>query len=189
MSANSLVASLWPVQSKSSEAIRGAVLIAAGVAIMALSAKAQIPFYPVPMTLQSLVLLMIGAAYGAPLAFATGIAYLAAGAMGYPVFAGTPEKGIGLAYMVGPTAGYLAAFPIAMWIAGKTAEVAGFVRLVVGFLAAHAVIFIGGFAWMAQLFGTEKAWMLGVAPFILVTVVKSALAVAAHMGLLKVLGR
>ena len=80
-----------------------------GVCLLTLSAKLQVPFYPVPMTMQTLVVLMIGMAYGRVLGTATVVAYLLAGAAGLPVFAGTPERGIGLAYMMGPTGGFLRA--------------------------------------------------------------------------------
>lgn len=181
-----LALSLFPAHTRNVEVARALIFTFVGVCLLTLSAKAQVPFYPVPLTLQSLVLLMIGAAYGAPLAFVTGIAYLGAGAMGFPVFAGTPEKGLGLAYMAGPTAGYLVAFPVAMWIAGKTAEKPGIFRLLAGFLLAHVVIFMGGFAWLNQLMGAEKAMAVGVMPFILATVVKTALAAAAYFGLIKI---
>jgi biotin transporter BioY len=99
--------------------------VVGGVCLLTLSAKLQVPFYPVPMTMQTLVVLMIGMAYGRMLGTATVVAYLLAGAAGLPVFAGTPERGIGLAYMTGPTGGYLLGFLIASWLMGMLADAAG----------------------------------------------------------------
>jgi biotin transport system substrate-specific component len=98
----------------------GLVLI--GSLLLTLSARVQVPFFPVPMTLQVLVVLLIGVAYGPRLAGATLAAWLAQGAAGLPVFAGTPEKGLGLAYMAGPTGGYLAGFLVAAILVGWLAE-------------------------------------------------------------------
>ena len=96
--------------------------VVGGVCLLTLSAKLQVPFYPVPMTMQTLVVLMIGMAYGRVLGTATVAAYLLAGAAGLPVFAGTPERGIGLAYMMGPTGGYLVGFLVSAWLMGALAE-------------------------------------------------------------------
>src|SRR5712672_4648101 len=85
----------------------GAILVATGLLLLTLSAKIQIPLWPVPMTMQTYVILVIAMAYGTRLGVATVVAYLLAGAVGLPVFAGTPEKGIGVPYMLGPTGGYL----------------------------------------------------------------------------------
>src|SRR5947209_549651 len=103
-----LIAALWPAGA--SAGLRFAVLAGLGSLALTLSAKLQVPFYPVPMTMQSLVVLLIGLGFGWRLGTATVLLYLAEGLAGLPVFAGTPEKGIGLAYMMGPTGGYLAGF-------------------------------------------------------------------------------
>ncbi|MEZ5845034.1 MAG: biotin transporter BioY [Hyphomicrobiaceae bacterium] len=149
-----------------------------GSLMLALSAKVQVPFWPVPMTMQTLVVLVLGAALGARLGAATVLVYLAEGAMGLPVFAGTPEKGIGLAYMFGPTGGYLVGFVLAAFLVGWLAE-RGWDRSVLRLFAAmtlgHVVILALGFAWLAGLIGIEKAWLLGVVPFIAATVLKTAL--------------
>src|SRR5262245_60405354 len=100
----------------------GIVLTVVGVLLLTLSAKIQIPLWPVPMTMQTYVILVIGMAYGTRLAMLTVFAYLLAGALGLPVFAGTPEKGIGIPYMLGPTGGYLAGFLAATLLMGKLAE-------------------------------------------------------------------
>ena len=142
-----LAAMMWPTRpGETVGALRAVVLVALGTALMALSAKVNLPLPYVPMTLQTLVVLMISAAYGWRLGSATMIAYLAEGAMGLPVFAG-PVGGI--APLVGPTAGYLFGFVLAAFITGWLAE-RGWDRNVVLLFAAmaagHVVIFIAGFA-------------------------------------------
>jgi biotin transport system substrate-specific component len=169
---------MWPTRpGESVGAMRAVVLIALGTALMTLSAKANLPLPYVPMTLQTLVVLMIGAAYGWRLGSATLIAYLAEGAMGLPVFAG-PVGGI--APLVGPTAGYLFGFVGAAFVTGWLAE-RGWDRSVVWLFAAmavgHVVIFIAGFGWLAYGIGlgATKAWAVGVVPFIAASLVKNAL--------------
>ncbi|HET8585321.1 MAG TPA: biotin transporter BioY [Casimicrobiaceae bacterium] len=154
-------------------------LAALGVCLLALSAKTQVPAWPVPMTMQTYVVLVIGMAYGTRLAVTTVLAYLVAGALGLPVFAGTPEKGIGLAYMAGPTGGYLVGFVVAAWLCGVLAARGwdrGFARSLVAMTAAHAVIFAFGVLWLAMLTGVPRAIALGLTPFIAATVVKTVLA-------------
>ena len=154
-------------------------LVLAGVLLLTLSAKIQIPLWPVPMTMQTYVILVIGMAYGTRLGLLTVAAYLAAGALGLPVFAGTPEKGIGVAYMLGPTGGYLVGFMVAVAICGKLTE-RGWDRRLITSLAAmtigHVVILLCGAVWLATLMGLERAVALGVTPFLLATVVKTLLA-------------
>lgn len=158
--------------------IRATGFVVAGSLLLALSAKAQVPFWPVPMTLQSLAIMMIGMAYGSRLAMATVLLYLAEGMAGLPVFAGA---GAGFAYMTGPTAGYLFGFIIAAGLIGWLAE-RGWDRSLVKALAAmsagHVVLFIPGVAWLAVLFGMEKAVAVGLTPFIAATLLKTALGAA-----------
>ncbi|MEK9280245.1 MULTISPECIES: biotin transporter BioY [unclassified Bradyrhizobium] len=169
---------MWPVQSgEFAGALRAFVLIALGTALMALSAKVSLPLPYVPMTLQTLVVLMIGAAYGWRLGSATMIAYLAEGAIGLPVFAG-PVGGI--APLVGPTAGYLFGFVAAAFVTGYLAE-RGWDRSIVLLFAAmavgHIVILAAGFGWLAfgLGLGMPKAWQVGIVPFIAASLVKNAL--------------
>jgi biotin transport system substrate-specific component len=170
-----LAATLWPQQAASRIA-RFAALAIGGALALALSAKTQAPFYPVPMTLQTLVVLAIGAAFGARLAAATVALYLAEGLMGLQVFAGASA---GPAYMAGPTGGYLAGFLVAAALVGWLAQ-RGWDRSLGWLLAAmvlgHFVIFACGFAWLAVLIGPERAWIGGVVPFFAATVVKTLLA-------------
>jgi biotin transport system substrate-specific component len=157
---------------------RNVALALAATGLLALSAKVQVPFYPVPMTLQTLVVLVIGAAFGWRLGALTILAYLAEGAMGLPVFAG---KGAGLGYLMGPTAGYLVGFVAAAALTGFLAE-RGFTRSILGalgvLLLGHVVLFVPGYLWLATLLGAEKAYLVGVAPFFAATAVKTALGAA-----------
>ena len=156
-----------------------AFLAIAGTLVLALSAKTQVPFWPVPMTLQTLAVFAIGAAFGMRLALVTLGLYLIEGVAGFPVFAGTPEKGIGLAYMTGPTGGYLFGFVVMAAIAGWAAD-RGWSRnplkLGSAMLAGEAIMLGLGVAWLAVLFGAEKAFVYGVGPFIVTDLVKLALA-------------
>lgn len=170
-----LLSTLWP---RSQAAIVNKVLlVAAGVALLVISAKVQVPFWPVPMTLQTLAVLMIGATYGARLAASTLAAYLAAGAVGLPVFA----TGAGLAYMAGPTGGYLAGFFIAACLLGWLAD-RGLGRTLMSalliFIIGEVVIFGLGASWLAMLIGGEKALAAGVMPFVPGEILKMALATA-----------
>lgn len=162
--------------------LRALLLALAGSVLLTLSAKLKVPFHPVPMTMQTMVVLVLGVAYGSRLGTATVALYLVQGALGLPVFADTPERGIGLAYMAGPTGGYLAGFLAAAWIAGAIGG-GGIARLAASMLAGHVVIFAFGLAWLAAAIGIEKAWLAGAAPFLLATLLKSALGVALLAGL------
>lgn len=171
-----LAANIWPEGRAS--LWRAAVLCLVGSALLTVSAKVQVPFWPVPMTMQTYVVLVLGAMYGSRLGLATVLLYLAQGAAGLPVFAGTPEKGLGIAYMMGPTGGYLLGFAVAAWVVGVLAE-RGWDRSVIRLFAAmaigHAVIFAFGATWLAQIVGWDKAWLLGVAPFYAATLFKTIL--------------
>lgn len=173
-----LAPSLLP-ESRAARLAGMVILAIAGSLLMWVSAKIKVPFYPVPMTLQTLALFGIAAAYGMRLGMATIGLYLLEGALGLPVFAGTPEKGIGLAYMFGPTGGYLASYIFAAAIVGYAVD-RGLGRnpfkLFGAMLVAEIVILTMGFAWMAYLFGVEKGFAFGVGPFIVTDLVKIALA-------------
>jgi biotin transport system substrate-specific component len=173
-----LAAVLWPDRADGFSAVaRAVILVALGTALLALSAKINLPLPYVPMTLQTLVVLMIGAAYGWRLGSATVIAYLAEGAIGLPVFAGPVG---GLAPLLGPTAGYLAGFVAAAFITGWLSERGwdrSVPRLFVAMGLGHIVILAAGFAWLAfgMKLGVEKAWLVGIAPFVAASVIKNAL--------------
>lgn len=176
--ASTLSDAVWKSEG-SSRLLRGAVLAIAGSMLLALSAKIQVPFWPVPQTMQTMVVLMIGMAFGSRLGLATVLLYLAEGAAGLPVFAGTPEKGIGLAYMMGPTGGYLMGFAVAAALVGWLAE-RGWDRGIVTTAAAMAignvVIYLPGVAWLSVAIGFDKAVLYGMQPFLLGDAAKLALA-------------
>src|SRR5688500_8264991 len=113
-----LIGALWP-HAQARNLLRFAVLAIAGVVLLTISAKIKVPFYPVPMTLQTLALAVIAASFGARLAGATVLLYLAAGMAGLPVFANTPPALAGLGYMMGPTGGYLLGFLLAALLVGR----------------------------------------------------------------------
>jgi biotin transport system substrate-specific component len=175
---SSLAELLWPRrEDRSFRALRGAILMALGTALLTLSAKVNLPLPYVPMTLQTLVVLMIGAAYGWRLGSATVIAYLTEGAIGLPVFAGPVG---GLAPLVGPTAGYLYGFVLAAFATGWLSQ-RGWDRSVLWLFVAmgigHVLILGAGFAWLAfgMKLGADKAWLVGIVPFIAASLVKNAL--------------
>ena len=155
------------------------MLVAIGALLLVLSAKVQIPLWPVPMTMQTYVVLVLAMAYGTRLGAMTVGVYLLAGALGLPVFAGTPEKGVGLPYMLGPTGGYLIGFMLATLLLGRLAARGWDRRMWTSLLAmgsAHVLILACGAAWLAGLIGWERAIAAGVTPFILATVLKTVLA-------------
>lgn len=155
---------------KLSRLLMKATAVVLGSSLLWASAKVQVPFWPVPITMQSYVVLSLGALLGWRLGAVTVAAYLIEGALGLPVFAGTPVNGIGLAYMMGTTGGYLAGYLVAVVLVGLLAE-RGWDRTVHGTAAALLVgeLLILGFgcAWLADQFGWEKALALGFGPFLL----------------------
>jgi biotin transport system substrate-specific component len=174
-----LIDRIWPVSAR--PALRIATLLVLGSVLLMASAKAQVPMWPVPMTMQTFVVLVIGMSYGLRLGTATVALYLFEGAVGFPVFAGTPEKGIGLAYMMGPTGGYLLGFVLAAALMGWLAE-RGWDRTlpwaIAAMTAGTVLQLVPGVAWLATLIGWDKAIAAGLTPFVVGAVVKIALAAA-----------
>ena len=154
-----------------------AVFVLAGTLILALASQIAVPMVPVPITMQTFAITMIGALYGWRLGAVTVLAWLGEAAIGFPVLAGGAG---GIAPFMGPTAGYLASFPIIAALVGWLAE-RGWsgnrvVRSFLAHLSANILCLAIGGAWLATLIGAEKGWLLGVAPFVLGAVLKSALA-------------
>lgn len=156
------------------------LLALAGSMALWLSAKLQVPFYPVPITMQTFVVLVLGMAFGWKLGLATVLVYLSQGILGFPVFAGTPERGIGLAYMMGPTGGYLLGFVVSAaavgWLGNR-----GWDRHIVMTLAAMvlgtSIIFAFGLLWLAFLIGWDQSVLaVGLWPFLPGAAFKIALA-------------
>jgi biotin transport system substrate-specific component len=167
---------LWAQQDGIKGLIRQIAFIAAGTAVIAISARVQVPMWPVPMTMQTLAVLLIAVSFGARLAAATLAAYLAQGAVGLPVFA----AGGGIAFLVSPTAGYLFGFLVAAVIVGGLAD-RGWHRTMRGTLATMglgtAIIYMLGVGWLAVHVGLMQAVSLGLVPFIAGDLVKIAIAV------------
>jgi biotin transport system substrate-specific component len=159
---------LWPAEEGAPRLLRPIALALVGVLLLWASAKIHLPFQPVPLSLQSAVVLMVGITYGPRLGMLTILLYLAMGAIGLPVFAGTPQHGTGLLYMTGPTGGYLLGFLPAAGIVGAVAarrthwsEIAG------GALIATFVIYLFGVTWLSGFVGWKEAMAVGMAPFML----------------------
>jgi len=174
--APTLIDAIWPRQSGG--LLRMALLAVAGSILMALSARTQVPMWPVPMTMQTFAVLVIGMAYGYRLAGATLLLYLAEGAVGLPVFA----SGGGIAYFAGPTTGYLVGFFVAAVLVGWLGE-RGWDRSVpltfVAMFAGTVVIFALGVTWLSIFLNDFQAALAnGFSPFIIGGFVKIALAAA-----------
>lgn len=158
------------------------LLAVGGSLLLVLSAKTKVVLGPVDMSLQTLVVLGIGAAYGLRLGLATLLLYMAQGAAGLPVFQSTPEKGIGIAYMLGTTGGYLAGFVAMAAIVGWAVDRGwgrSLLKMLAVMLVAEVVMMAMGYSWLSMLIGAEKAWQFGVVPFIVPDLIKVALAAAA----------
>lgn len=156
-------------------ALPAAVLL--GSLVLAASSYVEAPMWPVPITLQTYAVCIIGALFGARLAAATVIAYLVEGAVGLPVFAG---GGAGFAHVIGPTGGYLIGFVFAATLAGALVERGwkSLTSLLGVMLLAHIVIFMFGVLQLQLFVGWAAAWSVGVAPFLIGTIIKTAAAAA-----------
>lgn len=184
--------------------LRRFAMIVLGVALLWLSAKVKVMTEPVPVTLQTLAIMTLAMAYGARMGVATVLAYLALGAMGEPVFANTPERGLGLSYMFGPTGGYLIGFAVATLTVGALSD-RGWDRSILTAIAAMAgglvALYLPGVLWLGYGFpitamgadfsgiGLAKAIEFGAAPFIVADAVKVALAAVLFPMTWKLLGR
>ena len=162
---------------------RDAALVALGVVAMAIAAKVKVPFWPVPITLQTFVVLTVGATYGFGLGALTMLAYLAVGAMGLDVFTGSSVESAGLDYMLGGTGGYLIGFVLATALVGWLAERGwdrSLPKMLAAMLAGSALIYAIGVPWLADAYGKPLAWAVevGMTPFLLGDALKLALAAA-----------
>jgi len=193
VSSGLLVDRLW--QAGGHRLLRNAILMIAGSLLLTASAKFQVPFYPVPMTLQTLAVLIIGATFGWRLGMATVIFYLAQGFMGLPVFASPTLAGP--AYFMGPTAGFLVGFIASAGIVGLAVEkgAARSLPLLTGaMLLAQCVVFALGFVWLANFatlasgavgLGATKTFAFAIQPYLLGDLLKTAIAVALVLVLAK----
>ena len=148
-----------------------------GSIILAISSKIKIPFYPVPMTMQTLIVLMIGIGFGWKLGVATVALYLFEGIIGLPVFSGSPEKGVGLVYFTGPTMGYLLGFLVTAYISGKFIYNNNIVSTFLKLFFATSLIYVLGMTWLGILIGWDKPiFQLGAQPFLLAELFKILIA-------------
>ncbi len=165
---------------KQSKILKYVFLALIGSIVLAISSKIKIPFYPVPMTMQTFVILVIGIGFGWKLGLATVSLYLFEGIIGLPVFSGTPEKGIGLIYFTGPTMGYLLGFLVAVYISGKFTYDNSVIKNFLKLLLATSFIYFLGITWLGNLIGWDKPiYQLGAHPFLIAELFKILIATLA----------
>ena len=155
-------------QNTQAQIIKSILVIFLGSVLLAVSAKIKIPFYPVPMTMQTFVVLFLGITLGYKIALATVGIYLLEGIIGLPVFSNSPERGIGLAYFTGPTMGYLIGFLSACILASFVKLSDNYFMIFLKLIISVSTIYILGVLWLGNLIGWDKPiFKLGVMPFLL----------------------
>tara|TARA_B100000989_G_C19449356_1_gene431024 strand:+ start:409 stop:960 length:552 start_codon:yes stop_codon:yes gene_type:complete len=148
-------------------------IIILGSLILTISAKIKIPFYPVPMTMQTFIVLLLGITFGYKIGLATITVYLLEGILGLPVFSNSPEKGVGLVYFTGPTMGYLIGFLTAVFFAGYFKFGNNFFKNFLKIFFSVSTIYILGLMWLGTLIGWDKPiFELGAKPFLLAELFK-----------------
>ena len=153
--------------------VKNLFLAILGTILLAISAKIKIPFWPVPMTMQTFVVLLLGIVFGLKLGLFTVSLYLLEGIAGLPVFAGTPEKGVGLVYFTGPTMGYLLGFLVTVSLAGFFTYDKNLIKNFVKLIFSVSFIYIFGLIWLGSLIGWDKPLFdLGAKPFLLAELFK-----------------
>ena len=158
-----------------------------GSILITISAKVKIPFYPVPMTMQTFVILLIGITLGYKIGLATVALYLFEGIIGIPVFASSPEKGIGIAYFIGPTMGYLIGFLVAVYFSGSFKYDKGIINTFLKLIFSVSFIYILGLIWLGTLIGWEKPiFKLGAQPFLIAELFKVLLLTLLTTNLIKI---
>ena len=163
-------------QNTHSKIIKSLLVIFLGSLILAISAKIKIPFYPVPMTMQTFVVLFLGISLGYKVALATVGLYLLEGILGLPVFSNSPEKGIGLVYFTGPTMGYLIGFLFACFFASFIKKNDNYLIIFLKLILSVSAIYILGILWLGALIGWDKPiFELGVMPFLIAEIFKITL--------------
>ena len=160
-------------QNTQSQIIKSLLVIFLGSVVLAVSAKIKIPFYPVPMTMQTFIVLFIGISFGYKIALATIGLYLLEGIMGLPVFSNSPERGIGLVYFTGPTMGYLIGFLSACFLASFIKSDDNYLIIFAKLILSVSTIYILGVLWLGNIIGWDKPiFKLGVMPFLLAEIFK-----------------
>ena len=167
--------------------IRLILITIVGSILITISAKVKIPFYPVPMTMQTFVILLIGITLGYKIGLATVTLYLFEGIIGLPVFASSPEKGIGIAYFIGPTMGYLIGFLVAVYFSGSFKYDKGIINTFLKLIFSVSFIYILGLIWLGTLIGWEKPiFKLGAQPFLIAELFKVLLLTLLTTNLIKI---
>jgi len=162
-------------------------IILLGSVVLAISAKIKIPFYPIPMTMQTFVVLFFGISLGYKIGLATISLYLFEGILGLPVFSNSPEKGVGLIYFTGPTMGYLIGFLTASYLASKINKSDNFLLVLTKLIIATSTIYMLGLLWLGTLIGWDKPiFALGAKPFLLAEIFKIVILVLITKKILKI---
>ena len=163
-------------QNSQSQIIKSLIIIFLGSIVLAISAKVKIPFYPVPMTMQTFIVLFLGISFGYKIGLATVSLYLIEGLVGLPVFSNSPERGIGLTYFIGPTMGYLIGFMSACILASFVKKDDNYLIIFLKLIFSVSTIYILGVIWLGTLIGWDKPiFELGVTPFLLAEIFKISL--------------
>ena len=153
--------------------LKNLIIVILGTLLLTFSAKVKIPFYPVPMTMQTFVILLIGISFGCKIAVSIVGIYLIEGIIGLPVFSNSPEKGIGLVYFTGPTMGYLIGFLLASYLAGYFNYNKNYLLNFFKLLLSVSFIYLFGILWLGILIGWDKpVFELGAKPFLLAELFK-----------------
>ena len=156
-----------------SKLLKSFIVIILGSIALTISAKIKIPFYPVPMTMQTFIVLFLGLSFGYKIGLATVGLYLLEGIFGLPVFSNSPERGIGLTYFMGPTMGYLIGFLSACYLASYINSKDNLLEIIAKLTFAVSTIYLFGILWLGTLIGWDKpVFSLGVAPFLLAEIFK-----------------
>ena len=164
------------VKSQSSKLLKYILVIFLGSVLLTISSKIKIPFYPVPMTMQTFVVLFLGMSFGYRIGLAAVSLYLVEGIIGLPVFSNSPEKGVGFIYFTGPTMGYLIGFLFATFLAGYFNFKGNILNNFIKLLISVSTIYILGVFWLGSLIGWDKPIIqLGVTPFLLAELFKIAI--------------
>ena len=151
-----------------SKFLKYSLLAILGSALLVISAKIRIPFYPVPMTMQTFVVVMLGMTLGSKIGTSAVIIYLFEGILGFPVFSNSPEKGIGIIYFTGPTMGYLIGFIFAAYLSGVVILKYNYFKIFLVIILSVSIIYILGLIWLGNLIGWDKPiFNLGAKPFLL----------------------
>ncbi|MEL6264502.1 MAG: biotin transporter BioY [Pseudomonadota bacterium] len=190
-----VLAEAWTLGGRQGLWLRRAVLIALGIALLVLAAKVRVPFWPVPMTMQTFAVLSIGAAFGPRLGGATLLGYLALGAIGLDVFTSSSATAYGLAYMMGGTGGYLLGFLMAAVLLGCLAE-RGWdrrpMRMMAAMVAGLVLVYLPGVLWLGHLYADARGWAwvleVGLTTFLSAEVLKVALAMVLFPALWRFVG-